>query len=886
MGKVTVATTAFNRGVVSPLGLARVDIERLALSAETQTNWMPRSLGSMMLRAGTGYKATTLTNQYSRSIPFIFSTTDKAIIELTDSVLRVLINDAAVTRTSVSTAITNGLFTSDIASWTDDDDSGATSSWASSGYLALVGTGFLEAARYQAVTVAAGDVGVEHALNIVIATGPVTLRVGSSATTDDYIGEVQLGEGSHSLTFTPTGTFYIRFSSSLSYQVEVDSVAIASGEMQIATPWDVDQIDLLQYHQSADVIYIACDGVQQYKIERRSTRSWSVVKYLPIDGPFKAYNTTGITLTPSSLSGTITLTANRGFFSTSHVGQVYRIDSIGQATENDFTAEDQFSNYIRVTGIESARKFTITRAGTWSATVTLQRSIGEPGSWVDITTYTTNATTTYDDGLDNQIIYYRVGIKTGDYTSGTAEVDLAYANGSSTGRVKVTAYSTSQQVVASVLSDLGGTDATKFWAEGYWSDVNGYPSSVCIYEGRVWWAGKSIIWGTVSDSYESFDDEVSGDSGPITRSIGSGPVDTINWLLPLQRLIIGSQGAELSCRSSSFDEPLSPTAFSIKDASTQGSAQVNAIKYDTVGLFVQRSGTRVYQLTFDGQAYDYASSDLTILAPQIGEPSIVRIGVQRQPDTRVHCIRSDGKVAILVTDRVENVTCWVLYETDGVVEDVCVLPGDVEDDVYYTVKRTINGSTKRYIEKWAKESECQGGTLNKQADSHIVYSGASTTSITGLSHLEGESVVVWGDGAYNGTYTVSSGAITLDTAVEEAIIGLGYTADYKSAKLAYAASMGSALNQLKKVSNIGLNLYNTHYRGVTYGPDFDNLDDLPAKEDGVTVAADTIHAVYDEEMFTFAGEWDTDSRVCLRAVAPYPVTILAMTMTIQTNDNG
>ena len=51
---------AFNRGVISSRGLARVDLERMAMSSDEQTNWMPRVLGSMMLRPGLEFIDRTL----------------------------------------------------------------------------------------------------------------------------------------------------------------------------------------------------------------------------------------------------------------------------------------------------------------------------------------------------------------------------------------------------------------------------------------------------------------------------------------------------------------------------------------------------------------------------------------------------------------------------------------------------------------------------------------------------------------------------------------------------------------------------------------------------------------------------------------------------------
>lgn len=886
--KQNVELLSFNRGLISDLALARVDLERTALSASIQTNWMPRTLGSMMLRAGTAYKGTTYNNAAARYLPFVFSTTDTALLEFSDAKMRVWRNDALITRASVSTAVTNGGFDSNITGWTDDDDAGGVSAWATGGYMSLYGNGFGAGIRYQAVSVAAADIGVEHALRITVTRGPVRLRVGTTSTADDYITETTLGVGVHSLSFTPSATFYIQLANETKYQALVDSVSIeAAGTLEIPAPWAAADLSLMRYDQSADVVYVACEGYQQYKIERRSVTSWSIVRYRPDDGPFFSYNQTGIRFTPTAISGDITITSSARYFRSSHEGAIFRIDSTGQLVTVSAAAEDQFTGDIRVTGIGTSRDFTITLTGTWTATVTLQRSIGESGAWTDVTTYTSNTTATYSDALDNQIIYYRIGIKTGDYTSGTAVCQLEFAGGSTTGIFRITQYSNPTTVFASVLVDLGGTDSTTSWAEGMWSGFRGYPSSVALYEGRLFWAGKDKVWGSVSDEFELFDDEVVGDSGPISRSIGSGAVDVINWLAPVQRLLLGNDGREMSVKSSSFDEPLSPAFFTIKPVSSQGSAKIGCAIVDTSVLFVQRSGSRLYQLGFDIQDNDYAPSDLMALIPEIGQPGIVRVVVQRQPDTRVHCVRSDGKVAILVSERVENVRCWVLFETDGTVEDAVVLPGTEEDAVYYVVNRTINGSTKRYLERWALESECEGGTLNKQADSFITYSGAATTTITGLGHLEGETVVVWGAGKDLGTKVVASGQITgLSESVTSAIVGLGYDAQFKSTKLAYAAQMGTALNQRKRINQLGVILKNTHYQGLRYGKDFDVMDDLPLTSGWSAISDDTVHETFDEDTFEFPGDWSTDARLCLEASAPRPCTVLACVVGMATHDKG
>jgi hypothetical protein len=885
MASETSQLLALNRGLMSELAVARVDLKRTALAASEMTNWIPRVLGPMSLRPGLKYVGSTFGDYVCRNLPFIYSASSKALLELTPGTMRIRIDDELITRPTVTSAIANGNFGSDLSSWTDADESGATSAW-SLGYLALTGTGENAAIRTQQVVVPVASRGVEHALRIVIERGPVTLRVGTSSGEDDYLSERTLRTGSHSLAFTPTGNFFIHLSNTQNSQSLVDSIAVEGpGTLSLSTPYDVQHIPKLTFSQSADVMFVACEGLQQRRIERWGDRSWSVVLYQPEDGPFRVINTTKTTLTPSALEGDIILSASRPLFRQSHVGALFRLSSTGQIANESANGADQFTDPVLINGSGGQRRLAISISGTWAGTVTLQYSVAEPGAWIDHTTWTANVAKSYEDELDGQIIYYRLGIKAGEYTSGTAVLSLSSESGTSTGVVRVTGYSTPTSVFARVIDALGGVTATNDWWEGAWSDRRGWPTAVAIYEGRLWWFGKSSVWGSESDAYEDFDDETEGDAGPISRTIGEGPVDSINWALPLGRLMVGTAAAELVVRSNSLDEPLTPTNFAIKPSSTQGSAAgVLAERIDSMGAFVQRSGQRLFLMGYDAAQSDYVNEDATQLVPDLNAVGITRIGVQRQPDTRIHCVRADGKVAMLVFDKVENVMAWCLIETDGVIEDVAVLPGTGEDDVYYVVRRTIQNITRRYVEKFAQIKDCLGGTFNHQADSYVMqYASPAVTSVGGMAHLNGKEVVVWADGKDLGSYTVAGGQIQLPVAVTSAIAGLPYEATYQSMKMGITAALDVPLNQRKRIDHLGLVLKDTHKAGLTYGPDFDHLDGLPLVEHGEETAPNHVWEALDLDFVEFNGEWTTDARICLRAAAPRPCTVLAIQATLKNN---
>ena len=784
---------AFNRGRISRLGLARVDLQqKLPWAAEIQTNWMPRVLGSMMLRPGLEYTGGTHNNNYAIHIPFIKSSDDTAIIELTNAIMRVKIDEDPITRESVSTAITNGTFATDLSSWTDADEAGATSQW-NSGLMQLTGTGTTAAIRYQAVSVAAGDLGKEHALEIDIESGPVAFRVGSSIGGSEYIRETQLGTGFHSIAIIPGGTFYVQFSSYRKAAVYVDSVAIAAaGIMTVTAPWAEDDLDFITSDQSVDVVYVACKGYSQYKIERRGTgRSWSIVAYAPEDGPFRSINVTTITMTPGATSGSTTLTASQPFFETGHVGALFRLNS---------------------------------------------------------------------------------------------------------GVARVVNYTSPTQVIIGVIDDFSATTATDDWYEGLWSSYRGFPTAVSLHDGRLWWFGRIYYVGSVSGAYESFDDTITGDSAPIVKTIPYGPVDVVNWAISIKTLLMGTTSLEWSIRASTNDEVLTPSNTRAVSTSSQGSTTSQTLKLDNVGVFIQQSGTKIYSTGYDPIKENYITEDLCKFVPEIGEAGFTRMAIQRQPDTRIHAVRADGTVGILISESEESVRCWIDFETDGTVEDVFTMPGTGETKVYYCVKRTTDDGggpvTVRYLERWAKESECVGGTVNKQADSFLQYSGPATDTITGLEHLEGKAVIVWGNGkdfstGYDDdqtTFTVINGQIHQSGAnFSNAVVGLPYESFYKSTKMAYGGALGTALNQNKKIDHLGLILADTHAKGLRYGPDEDNLDPLPEIEDAADVDDDVIHESYDHEMIEFDGEWTSDSRLCLKAQAPRPCTILAATVRMTTS---
>jgi hypothetical protein len=212
-----------------------------------------------------------------------------------------------------------------------------------------------------------------------------------------------------------------------------------------------------------------------------------------------------------------------------------------------------------------------------------------------------------------------------------------------------------------------------------------------------------------------------------------------------------------------------------------------------------------------------------------------------------------------------------------------VLPGLIEDVVYYTVNR--NGTRCR--ERFARLDQARGGNLNRMADAHVIYQGPATATIAGLGHLNGQTVTVWGDGKEVGAYPVAGGQITLPAPVSAACVGLSYQARWMSAKEAYGAPQGStALNRRKRLISAGLVLADTHDQGLRIGQSYDVLDPKPLVEDDALIDPVGGVVAYDEQEIELPGDWTTDARLCLVGQAPRPCTVMAVSLTLETSVPG
>jgi len=868
----------FNRGEVDQKALVRSDVKRINSSASLMSNFIPSRLGSMIYRPGTEY-VVELDNTYDHYlIPFIAAIDDTAILDFYNDKLEFIVNDVPVEANTVTSTVTPSF-----TGW-NDASTGSAFLDSEGGLLRLTGDGFSNAVAYQ--NFGSFETAVEHSLKISIKDAPVAAKIGTSGVGSTDIFKGTLKVGTHILTFTPTSSPTVTIETTKKYHSVITSMSfLTSGQnISLDTLLGQDRIETLRLVQSGDVVFFAFQEIvpttdwRLFAVEHRGDKSWSVVDYSPYDGPFESINNTSITLSPSALSGDIIVTSSEDLFDAGDVNSLVKILSSGQKVSASISVDTGAgTNSIRVVGVGETRVFKLFVSGITTATVTLQRS-ADDSSWVDVAAYTVDTTTTHDDEFDNSIFYYRLFVKAGENPGlETLSLDLLYAAGSIEGVCRLTGYKSTTEMYAQVLQEFGGIDATRDWYQGSWSSNKGFPSTVDIAEGRLFFGGDQATWGSVSDAYYSFDRGIEGDSASILRTIGSGPVDGIKWIKEAGQLIIGTAGSEKALRSSSYGEVLSQNNANLKSGSNQGSSNIDAVKDDNVIYFVQRSGVKIYSLENTSASEKFVTTDANLLNQKICAVGIKRLAVVKQPESRIYALLNDGSMAVYTVDQAEEVAGWSRLSMSDqgtfVIEDIIVLPSQNEDVIYLVVNRDGD----KYLEKMAKYINCVGGDVSETFDSFLRYTSPGTT-ITGLGHLEGFSVGVWADGQDRESQVVASGSITVSAAWTNVIVGLRYTADYISNKLDNYDKY-SVLTELKRVVDTGLVLMDYWPGSLKIGPTNADMKPLPLIEDGKVVDMTATISDYSERPFDYDGDTEVDPRIHMQATGP--CTILALTYDIE-----
>jgi len=465
------------------------------------------------------------------------------------------------------------------------------------------------------------------------------------------------------------------------------------------------------------------------------------------------------------------------------------------------------------------------------------------------------------------------------------------------GYMKVTARADTTNITVEIIEDLGSSTASTDFALGSFSDTTGHPTCVTFFEQRLVFAGTTdqpqTLFFSKSGDYENMNENRGGtvaDDDAIIYTIASNQVNAIRFMTATRTLIVGTAGGEFTVSGGGTDVAITPTNILIKKQSNHGAANVDAIAAGNATLFLQRAKRKIRELAYNFDVDGYLAPDMTILAEHITEGGITQMAYQQEPNQIVWMTRDDGELIGLTYQREQQVTAWHRQIFGGscssgnaVCESVAVIPtDDTEYQVYVIVKRTINSVTRRYVEylNGFDFTETDNTTFNF-LDSQLDYNGSATTTITGLDHLEGQTVSILADGSTHPDKTVSSGSITLDRSSTKVKVGLSFTSLLQTMRLDAGAANGTSQGKTKRIYDISLRLFESV--GVEVGPDLNNMERIPFRSSAD--AMDTAIPVFtgDKEI-EFRGNYETDGFIFVRQTQPLPLTVLSLYPNLVTND--
>jgi hypothetical protein len=462
------------------------------------------------------------------------------------------------------------------------------------------------------------------------------------------------------------------------------------------------------------------------------------------------------------------------------------------------------------------------------------------------------------------------------------------------GKAKITARTNTTVVVCTITTAFANTDATAAFKLGAFSDTTGHPSCVSFFEQRLVFAGTSdepqTLFFSKAGDYENMTAGTNA-ADAMVYTIASNQVNAIRYMKAVRTLVVGTTGGEFTVSADGTDASITPTNITIKRQSSFGSANVDAIPAGNAILFLQKAKRKIRELQYNFDSDGYQAPDLTILNETVTESGINEMSYQQEPGSNIWCVRDDGVLACLTYQRAENVVAWsrhifggVFGSGNAVCESVASISGTLtEDEVWVIVKRTINGATKRFVECFSDfDFDETDATDFKFLDSHLSYSGGATTTLSGLSHLEGQSVSILADGAAHANKTVSSGAITLDRSATKACVGLSYDSILQTMRIEGGAAEGTSQGKTKRISKVVLRLFETV--GVKVGPSLTNLETIPFRTTSSLLSNPVDTLLSGDKEIEFNDDYNSDGFIFIKQDQPLPCSILAIYPTLVTSD--
>lgn len=418
-------------------------------------------------------------------------------------------------------------------------------------------------------------------------------------------------------------------------------------------------------------------------------------------------------------------------------------------------------------------------------------------------------------------------------------------------------------------------------SEEVFSGPGDFPGAVSYFEQRRCFAGTNkepqTIWMTKSgtESDLTFSLPLQEDDR-IKFRVAAREANTIRHIVPLNDLILFTSSAEWRVTSLDSDA-VTPTSISVRPQSYIGANNVQPAIINNTIIYAAARGGHVREVGFNDSAGGYITGDLSLRAPHLFDGhDIVDLDYSKSPLPVVWFVSSSGVLLGLTYVPDQKIGAWHWHDTDGKFESITVVAEGSEDALYAVVRRHVNGSNRRYVERMSSMQ------FANQEDAFFVDSGGSykgepVKTIKGLHWLEGKTVSILADGAVHPQRVVQGGVIHLDVEASTVHVGLPIYADLQTLPVALNLDDGSfGQGRNKNVNKVWMRVHESS--GIFVGPDADSLTEAKQR---TSEPYGTPPELKSEEIeVALSPKWSDSGQIYVRQYDPLPLTIVNMTLEI------
>ena len=418
---------------------------------------------------------------------------------------------------------------------------------------------------------------------------------------------------------------------------------------------------------------------------------------------------------------------------------------------------------------------------------------------------------------------------------------------------------------------------------------------MAFFDERLFWGGTpnqpQTIWASKVNDFENLTTGSAADDA-LKFTLVDDQMNAVRWMSAHKVLLLGTAGGEFSVQASNLNEALTPSNLTARRQTTVGAKSVQAVRVGTAAIYVQRAGRKLQEIAYSYESDSYVSPELTLLAGHVTRAGIRAMAWQQEPWRVLWCVLDDGQLVGMTYMRDQQVVAWHRHPLGGInakALSVACIAGTNETQLWVVVERTINGGTKRYVEKMASEfwaSSPHDKTGAVFVDSAIEYDGSPATVLSGLDHLIGETVQVLADGATHPDCVVSAGGeITLDRSASLVQVGLACPALLETLDIEAGAQDGTAQTRRRRISEVGVRLFQTLGCKVGY-IDQDGSEVLETVLfRNPTDPTDASPPLFSgDKVIAFPPRITREARVVVKQDAPLPITVTAIVPRVQTTE--